>query len=196
MDTNLENIEPNEPVVENTPSKEPLSRADVELRLQELDLAFTGKQQAFIKAFAELGTVTKAIRKINASTESFMDWKRVLERKEAKEYLDLLKLQADWEKELTRDEVILNAREIVKDAIANRDYKAALEANKFLGAQLAMAGTGLPNNTSKDQPRNLSLTLVQGNSPSEVKEDLTFFNDIISKLSLPNKIKDITPKKQ
>lgn len=172
-----------------------LSKSEVELRIEELNLAFTGTQQAFLKNYAELGNITKSILKAGGSKNSFADFKAILNRPEAKEYVKLITLQLDWEKELTRDEVIANARRILEAAIAAEDFKSANETNKFLGAQLMMQGTGAITQATTKDTNNLSLTFVGGNTQKEIKEDLENMNDILAKLSLPSKLVDITPKK-
>lgn len=172
-----------------------LSKSEVELRIEELNLAFTGTQQSFLKNYAELGNITKSILKAGGSKNSFGDFKAILGRPEAKEYVKLITLQLDWEKELTRDEVIANARRILEAALDKGDFKSANETNKFLGAQLMMQGTGAVAPTNSKDTNNLSLTFVGGNTQKEIKEDLENMNDILAKLSLPSKLKDITPPK-
>lgn len=189
-DSFLVPLESNGPTEE--PIKAPLSRAEVEVRLEELSLAFTGKQKAFLEKFVELGTITKALSAVQLSRHSMKDFSELLRKDSAKEFVELYRTQREWERELTRDEVIANTRRIMEASLQSEDYKIALEANKFLGAQLGMAGTvqgGTAGNSKGDT--NNSLVLIGGNNPKEISEDLGKYNDILAKLQASSKAKGV-----
>jgi len=173
-----------------------MSRPEVELRLKELELAFSPKQKAVLDNYVELGNLTKSIQKAGFSLESMRHYSTAIRYNEGTEYVLLYKQIKDWEKELTREEVIANTRKILNEAIEAADFKIALEANKFLGAQLNMNGTGAITNGSAKENNNLTLNFLGGSSTKDIKKDLEQFSDILSAAKRPNKIIDITPDKK
>lgn len=165
-----------------TKSKEPKSTEIAIVTPHQEDIVetitkntLTERQKEFLNLwFSNGNNATKAVITMGLSKNAALDYGKLLKEPRAKFYLEQLKDQASHQSKLTTGEVIAKARRVYDEAISNGNYKEALAAADLLGKYLGM-------NVDRSSVEIRNTTFSSGDTPKDVKNDLSAFQDIINK---------------